>query len=71
MFPTDTLQQKIEITDLKPLLAAENTSVIIILASTVYKNDKIIKIISKISNKISREYKNKMEILTKPIIESE
>ncbi len=31
IFPTDTLQQKIEITDLKPFLAAENTSVIIIL----------------------------------------
>ncbi len=34
IFPTDTLQQKIEITDLKP--AAENTSVLIILATTVY-----------------------------------
>ncbi len=36
MFPTDTLQQKIQITDLKPFLAAENTSVIIIFATTVY-----------------------------------
>ncbi len=36
IFPTDTLQQKIEITDLKPFLAAENTSVLIMLASTVY-----------------------------------
>ncbi len=35
IFPTDTLQQKIEITDLKPFLAAENTSVLIILATTV------------------------------------
>ncbi len=33
LFPSDTLQQ----TDLKPCLAAENTSVLIILASTVYK----------------------------------
>ncbi len=29
IFPTDTLQQNIEITDLKPFLAAENTSVLI------------------------------------------
>ncbi len=36
IFPTDTLQQKIEITDLNPFLAAENTSVLIILATTVY-----------------------------------
>ncbi len=36
IFPTDTLQQKIEITDLKLFLAGENTSVIIILATTVY-----------------------------------
>ncbi len=35
IFPTDTLQQKIEITNLKPLLAGENTSVLIILATTV------------------------------------
>ncbi len=36
IFPTDTLQQKIEITDLKPFeLAGENTSVLIVLASTV------------------------------------
>ncbi len=28
--------QKIEITDLKPFLAGENTSVLIILATTVY-----------------------------------
>ncbi len=35
LFPTDTLQQKIEITDLKPFLAGENTSVLIILATTV------------------------------------
>ncbi len=34
IFPTDTLQQKIKITDLKPFLAGENTSVIIILATT-------------------------------------
>ncbi len=26
IFPSDTLQQKIEITDLKPFLSAENTS---------------------------------------------
>ncbi len=38
IFPTYTLQQKIEITDLKPFLAAENTSVRIILAITVFKN---------------------------------
>ncbi len=36
IFPTDTLQQKIEITDLKSVLAGENTSVLIILATTVY-----------------------------------
>ncbi len=36
IFPTDTLQQKIEITDLKPFLSGENnTSVLIILATTV------------------------------------
>ncbi len=35
MFPTDTLQQKIEITDLKPFLSAYNTSVLIILYITV------------------------------------
>ncbi len=33
----DTLQQKIEITDLKPCLAADNTSVIRLLHSTVYQ----------------------------------
>ncbi len=32
----DTLQQKIEITDLKPFLAAGNTSVVMILASAVW-----------------------------------
>ncbi len=31
-----TYGQKIEITDLKPFLAGENTSVLIILATTVY-----------------------------------
>lgn len=36
MFSTDTLQQEIEITDLKPLLAADNTSVVITLATAVY-----------------------------------
>ncbi len=36
IFPTDTLQQNIEITDLKPFLDGENTSVLIILATTVY-----------------------------------
>ncbi len=30
-----TLQQKIEITDLKPFLAGENTSVLILLSTTV------------------------------------
>ncbi len=35
IFPTDTQQQKIAITDLKPYLAAGDTSVIIMLASTV------------------------------------
>ncbi len=39
IFPTETLQQKIEITDLKPFLAGENTSVLIILATTVYMSD--------------------------------
>ncbi len=34
IFPTDTLQQK---TDLKPFLAAGNTSIIIILAPAEYK----------------------------------
>ncbi len=37
MFPTDTLQQKIEITDLKPLLAAEYTSVVLILACNYHR----------------------------------
>ncbi len=32
IFPTDTLQQNIEITDLKHFLDAENTSVLIVLA---------------------------------------
>ncbi len=36
IFPTDSLQQKIEITDLKPFLAGKNISVLIILATTVY-----------------------------------
>ncbi len=36
IFPTDTLQQKIEIIDLKPFLAGENISVLIILATTVH-----------------------------------
>ncbi len=36
IFPTDTLQQKIEITDLKAFYAAENTIVLIVLATTVY-----------------------------------
>ncbi len=34
IFPPDTLQQNIEITDLKPVLAGDYTSVIIILATT-------------------------------------
>ncbi len=38
IFPTDTLQQKIEITDLKPFLAAGNISVVIMFATTVYPN---------------------------------
>ncbi len=37
IFPTKTLQQKIEINDLKYyFFAAENTSVLIILDTTVY-----------------------------------
>ncbi len=40
IFPTDTLQQKIEITDLTPFLAADNTSVLIILATAVNKTNK-------------------------------
>ncbi len=35
IFPTD-IQQKIEITGLKPFLSGENTSVLIVLATTVY-----------------------------------
>ncbi len=35
VFPTDTLQLKTEISDLNPSLAAENTSVLIILSSAV------------------------------------
>ncbi len=35
ILPTDTLQQEIEITNLKLFLAGENTSVLIILATTV------------------------------------
>ncbi len=35
-FPTDTLQQKNIITDLKQSLTGENTSVLIILATTIY-----------------------------------
>ncbi len=37
IFPTDKLQQKMEMTDLKLFLSGENTSVLIILATTVYK----------------------------------
>ncbi len=38
IFSTDTLQQKIEITDLKPFLAAENTSGLKLSHSTfIYK----------------------------------
>ncbi len=36
IFPTDTLQQKVEIIDLKPFLAGENTLVLIVLATPVY-----------------------------------
>ncbi len=36
IFPTETLQE-IEITDKKKMLAGENTSVLIILATTMYK----------------------------------
>ncbi len=36
IFPTDTLQQKMEITDLNPFLAAGDTSVLIILATAVH-----------------------------------
>ncbi len=36
MFPSDILQQKIEITDLTPCLALENTSVLIMLATAVF-----------------------------------
>ncbi len=43
IFPTDTLQQKIEITDLKPFLAAENTSVLIILATAVAHSTSVFK----------------------------
>ncbi len=32
-FPTDTLQQNIEITEIRPFLAGENSSVLIILAT--------------------------------------
>ncbi len=36
IFPTDTLQQNIEITDLKHFLDAENTSVLIIYIYVYY-----------------------------------
>ncbi len=36
LFPADTLQQKIEITDLKPFFVGENTSGPRLLHSTVY-----------------------------------
>ncbi len=36
IFPTDTLPQKIEITDLKPFFVGENTSGLRLLHSTVY-----------------------------------
>ncbi len=39
IFPTDTLQQKTEIIYLKPFLAGENTSVLIILATTVHSQN--------------------------------
>ncbi len=42
IFPTDTLQQNTEITDLKPFLTGENTSGLIILATTVYFIDFIL-----------------------------
>ncbi len=35
IFPTDAIQQKIEITDLKPFLTGINTSFLIILGTTV------------------------------------
>ncbi len=35
IFPTDTIQQKIDITDLKLFVSGENTSVLIILATAV------------------------------------
>ncbi len=39
IFPTDTLQQKIEITDLKKYIFSWwNTSVLTILATTIYIN---------------------------------
>ncbi len=36
IFPTDTLQQKIETTDLKPFFVGENTSGLRLLHSTAY-----------------------------------
>ncbi len=41
IFHTDTLQQKIEITDLKPFLTGENTSWLKLLHSTVYRVEKV------------------------------
>ncbi len=36
IFPTDTLQQKIEIADLKPFLAGENIVLIILATTSLY-----------------------------------
>ncbi len=41
VFPTDTLQQEIEITDFKYFLGRENTSVLIILATAAYSDSQI------------------------------
>ncbi len=39
IFPTDSLQQKIEITDLKPFLAGENTSILIFFPPLYINNN--------------------------------
>ncbi len=49
IFPNDTLQQKIEITDLKPFLTGENTSGLKLLHSTVYRVEKVKKNIQVVS----------------------
>ncbi len=48
IFPTYTLQQNIEISDLKPFLAAENTCTLVILATAVATTELLLHLSSKI-----------------------